>query len=99
MQIESIQSIRVENWGNTGPARIAPLPNSGDSANRTQPVQPRATAVKLPYLRAFALPEVDAPDIDVQRFASMTAALLKRMEPIRLWQDPSAEAALVDLTA
>lgn len=98
MQIDAVGSIRIQNWGNTGPARIAPMSDPGVSANRAAPVQ-AGPMVKLPYLRAFALPEVDAPDVDVQGFLSMTAALLDRMDQIVLWQAPSAEPAHVDLSA
>ena len=98
MRIDAIQSIRVENWGNTGPARIAPIPDPDVSANQAATVQP-GPAVSLPCLRAFALPEVDAPAVDVQGFLSMTAALLKRMDEIQLWQEPSAGPAYVDLSA
>ncbi|HUW61192.1 MAG TPA: hypothetical protein VMZ06_09310 [Candidatus Bathyarchaeia archaeon] len=56
-------------------------------------------AIRLPRLRAFALPEVDAPDVDVQEFLSMTAVLLKQMDQIQLWQEPLAEPESVDVLA
>lgn len=98
MRIDAIQSIRIENWGNTGPARIAPIPDPGVSANQVAPVQ-AGPSVRLPYLHALALPEVDAPEVDVQGFLSMTAALLKRMDQIKLWQQPPAGPEYVDLSA
>ena len=93
-----IEAIRIQNWGNTGPARIAPIPDPGVSANRAATVQ-AGPSVRLPNLRTFALPEVNAPEVDVQGFLSMTAALLKGMDQIQLWQAPSAEPAHVDLSA
>ncbi|MCX5771245.1 MAG: hypothetical protein NTZ09_13395 [Candidatus Hydrogenedentes bacterium] len=98
MRIEAVRSIRVENWGNTGPARIAPLPNPGVSSSAAATVQ-TVPATPLPYLEAFALPEVDAPDVDVQGFLSMTATLLKRMDQIQLWQKPPAQPESVDMSA
>jgi hypothetical protein len=98
MRIEAVGSVRIQNWGNTGPARIAPISDPGVSANGAAMVQ-AGPSVKLPYLRAFALPEVNAPAVDVQGFLSMTAALLKRMDQIQLWRAPSTEPAYVDLSA
>ena len=96
MRIEAYQSIRVENWGNTGPARIAPMPAPANPA-RQAPVVQTAPAVQLPSLRALALPNVDALEVDVQGFLTITAALLKEMESIQLWQTPPAQAARLDV--
>jgi len=98
MRIEAVSSIRVQNWGNTGPARIAPTSDRSVSASEALAVQV-GPPIRLPYLRAFALPDVDAPDVDVQGFLSMTATLLKRMDQIQLWQGPPAEPAYVDVSA
>ena len=98
MRIEAVSSISVQNWGNTGPARIAPIPDDSVSAGDSLVMQ-ASPAIRLPYLEAFALPDVDAPDVDVQEFLSMTATLLKRMDQIQLWQEPPAEPEYVDMSA
>lgn len=103
MRIDTVQNFRATHWGNAGPARIAPMPDTGPQPASSAGAAPAAAiarhAVQLPELRAFALPQVEARPVDIRDFLSMTATLLKQWDQVRLCQEEPAKQARVDLTA